>query len=508
MTLQTTSSRIALDGDGTTKEFLFPFQCFDTVHIRVIVDEVEMTTGFVTVLNVDAAGGRVVFSAAPAVGVGNVEILRTLPLTQETKLPTESNLPEEQLEFMVDRTVMICQQLQEELGRSIRLDETVDASTIDLTLPDPEPDKVLGWNAAGDALENKDPAGIVSEGDVSGPTGAVNKAVAYFDSTSGKVIKGLASVGTSGQFLKSQGPGQPPVFDDLAGLGSVNGLFRASNVSSSARALPTSGALSGTYIHNGNWTSTGALTIAHGTKIYMNGTFTLNHDLVGTAQSNGGVSASKALAGRNGGGIGGGPGGIYPKGGGCGGGSAAVGGTGGLAVANSAQTGGLAHFNSWTHGGSGGGSGAGNGTNIGAAGGGGGAFFYIEVNGNTSINANITADGAAGTNASGSTGGAGGGGGGGQIVMKVVGTFTLASAKVIAARGGAGGNLSGTTGCKGGGGGGGQVEITASGTITLTGTLVTTAGNKGTGTEAATAGANGTNGAAGVTYNHTPVSSF
>jgi hypothetical protein len=290
---------------------------------------------------------------------------------------------------------------------------------------------------------------------------------------------------------------------------SAAGLFKASAISATARTLPTSGALSGTYIHSGNVTSTSTYTFAHGTRIYLKGDFTLGHTMTGTAQSNGGNPDSFYSIGVPGSGLSPGLGGSYQYGGGGGG---ACGGNGGrgatvTTVPYESPAGGKATAD-WGTGGSGGGSGAGSGTagQPGQNGGGGGAFIYIEVDGNVTLNETISADGAAGTVAS-STGGAGGGGAGGQIVIRCTGTLTLASGKKIKANGGNGGNYTGS-GEKGGGGGGGMVQAWSGGSTTLTGSLEAAAGTKGTGTAGAIDAADGSAGTTETIQNTAPVSLF
>lgn len=68
-------------------------------------------------------------------------------------------------------------------------------------------------------------------GDVTGPASSSNFRIAMFDGATGKLIKEL-DAGTSGQFLKSQGSGTTPVWDNISGGGdllSTNNLADISN---------------------------------------------------------------------------------------------------------------------------------------------------------------------------------------------------------------------------------------------------------------------------------------
>jgi hypothetical protein len=60
-----------------------------------------------------------------------------------------------------------------------------------------------------------DGGGGGGSGDVVGPASAVDSAVALWDTTTGKLLKGTASAGTSGQALLSNGTGVSPSFQTL-----------------------------------------------------------------------------------------------------------------------------------------------------------------------------------------------------------------------------------------------------------------------------------------------------
>lgn len=497
------------NGGISDTDFDFTFDLQTADHLQVYLDD-ELTPGnsYTVHINANFVGGYVRFAVAPTSGQ-IVVLLRSVPQTQGTEIPTEANFPEKSITDMADRNVMMIQDLQEQLDRCIKLPATTQ-SDADLTLPTPEAGKVLVFNATGDALELVDrlTSSGTGTGDVTGPNGGVQAGdLAVFQDTTGKLIKRIA-MGAVGTFLKSNGAGVDPSFANPAG-GVAVGLWRASNITSSLRALPTSGNVGpGDYVHFGNWQSVGQVNIAHGTRIFIKGNFQYDHKLVGTPQANGGAQTGANVAGQVGGGPGGGMGGTLPKGGGAGGAGAGAGGAGGGNTAILGNIGGRA-YTTVGPGGSGGGSGAGNAVSLkGQVGGGGGAYFYIEVDGNMIANEDMTANGQDGT-ATGAGSGAGGGGGGGQIEVKVSGNFTGATGKKMQANGGAGGvgsALATPTGRRGGGGGGGRVDLTVGGTQTFTGTyaienLGGAAGATGTQVVGATAAA----GSAGATNNLSPI---
>lgn len=276
-------------------------------------------------------------------------------------------------------------------------------------------------------------------------------------------------------------------------------ILKAAAISTSTRALPTSGSISGTYVHSGNWTSTGTITAASGTRIYIKGDFTLDHAITVSTGSSGGLGTNTNnytyIQPQDGQGFGPGENRAYIRGeiGGAGGGCGGDGGNGGSDTSSKISYGGRSYtiYQSFT--GSGGSSGTCNSGNGGDGGDGGGAI-YIEVDGNIDLNATISANGGVGESPGGSFGSGGGGGSGGIIVFRGSGTFDLAASQELSADGGAGGNADSTSYGAGGGGGGGIIEVWVGSTLTNNGTFSVTGGSAGTGstTQAGAAGSSGT----------------
>lgn len=260
------------------------------------------------------------------------------------------------------------------------------------------------------------------------------------------------------------------------------------------RSLPTSGNWSGNYYHSGNWTSAGAITVDSGTRVFVTGTFTLNHGITGNAGQAGGHGAT-TVGGTASDGQGPGAGhcfnGSTTSVGGAGAGYGGAGGAGGATIAGYGGRGGKAYsMDSILMSSSGSGGTIGSGAQAGGDGGAAGACLYIEVLGDVLLNADITLDGAAGSAGTSDSGG-GGGGAGGACEIRTKGTFTQNASKNIYCRGGAGG--AGGTGGGGGGGGGGHIRLWSAGAGTRSGSLSVAGGSAGTGsaTQAAAAGSNG-----------------
>jgi hypothetical protein len=120
---------------------------------------------------------NVEFNAAPANGLIVVVALE-LPLTQTLDYNgnNSAGIRPTSLEEALDRAVGMIQQLAEVLTRVPKLGITEQIA--DLVLPEPESEKIIGWNTAGDGLQNYTAAEILallgSSGiPVGGDTGSV-----------------------------------------------------------------------------------------------------------------------------------------------------------------------------------------------------------------------------------------------------------------------------------------------------------------------------------------------
>lgn len=174
MSVSNETNKVRTQGDGAQVAFSFAFKIFSKTDLEVykVVRATDVETlmtvdvDYTVAINTVTEGGTVTFTVAPT-SLQDAFIKRVLDLTQPTVIPTESNFPEKSVENELDRGRMIDIQQQEEIDRCIKQDPL---SEDELTLPAAEADKYLGWNAAGDALENKsaptnvDYAGTISKG--------------------------------------------------------------------------------------------------------------------------------------------------------------------------------------------------------------------------------------------------------------------------------------------------------------------------------------------------------
>jgi hypothetical protein len=164
MTVATTTNRESFAGDGVTIAFPFTFKAFADTDINVVVRSaagVETTltrnTHFTAAVN-ETSGGTVTligtYAATPPASGETVVVYRSIPYTQAIDLiendPQHAAVQEEGY----DRAVILAQQLKDAMSRSIQL--PVSTAVSDLSLPEPVAGKYLGWNDAGDALENRE----------------------------------------------------------------------------------------------------------------------------------------------------------------------------------------------------------------------------------------------------------------------------------------------------------------------------------------------------------------
>jgi len=158
MTISTTANRSSTAGDGIVTAFTFPylFLANDDLTVILVVDStgVETTQTITTHYTVAGAGvtagGTVTMVTAPASGETLV-ILRQEQFTQTLDLVENDPFPSDLVEQQFDTLTMLAQQLNDEVGRSVKLSDG-DTSGADVTLPTPVANGYLLFDSAGTAL--------------------------------------------------------------------------------------------------------------------------------------------------------------------------------------------------------------------------------------------------------------------------------------------------------------------------------------------------------------------
>ena len=172
MSFSSTTNRISYTGNGAVDTYAYTFKVFEDSHLLVTVRNTSgvettlaLTTDY-TVTGVGASGGGNVVlvntGQAWLDGGGdlltdyNITIRRVVPITQETDIRNQGSFYPEIHEDEFDKLTMIDLQQQDEVDRSIKLPETLSASTFDPTFPatlPSNPNAVFKINADGDGFE-------------------------------------------------------------------------------------------------------------------------------------------------------------------------------------------------------------------------------------------------------------------------------------------------------------------------------------------------------------------
>jgi hypothetical protein len=169
MTILNQTVSTTYNGNGATTTFTIPFTFFDTDEVTVTLIaadgtetlQVEGALQDYTLTGAVPPGTplptTVTMNVAPASGAF-LRVKRVMELTQPVDITNSAAWDADSVEGQWDRTVAMIQGLDDKADRALTLAEGIDPDLYDLELPTPVANKHLGWNAAGDALENKDPA--------------------------------------------------------------------------------------------------------------------------------------------------------------------------------------------------------------------------------------------------------------------------------------------------------------------------------------------------------------
>lgn len=155
MTVSVASNKVTYAGDGATLVFAFPFAITDEAHLRVVLRSsagTETVQAITTNYSVSAGpwttGGNVTMFVAPA--SGETLLIKTAePYTQEVDLIDGDALPAASLEGALDKLTRLVQQVREESGRAVTLQEIT--ALAGLVIPDPTAGTIL-YSADGTTL--------------------------------------------------------------------------------------------------------------------------------------------------------------------------------------------------------------------------------------------------------------------------------------------------------------------------------------------------------------------
>jgi len=151
MTISSTTSRNDYTGNGVTGTYSYAYKILsDTDHLVTVRDTSDaettlvLTTDYTVTGAGNVSGGTIVLVEAGQSwmdGSGNlisgytITLRRSRPLTQTTDIRNQGPFYPASHENAFDHGVMLAQALDEEMGRSVQLPETISSDDFDPTLP-------------------------------------------------------------------------------------------------------------------------------------------------------------------------------------------------------------------------------------------------------------------------------------------------------------------------------------------------------------------------------------
>lgn len=177
MTVPSKINRWDYVGNGAANTYAYTKKAFVNTDLVVTVadtdgDETSLVIGVdYTVTGVgEITGGNIVLVNASQAWLTSgflitdyaITIRRIRPVTQDTDIRNQGDFFPETHEDEFDKQIMIDQQQQDELDRSVKI--AVTETGVSTTLPSATADAFIGWNAAATALTNKAPTSLTDSG--------------------------------------------------------------------------------------------------------------------------------------------------------------------------------------------------------------------------------------------------------------------------------------------------------------------------------------------------------
>ena len=153
-----TNRRIQYTTNGSQTSFAFSFQINADTELKVILGETTQSLSSDYTVSIATNGtGTVNYSSAPTTGQ-KLTILANKPLSRESAYSTGASFTAASLETDFDNTIMVLQQFEEKIDRTLQLPEFVTGSTPpSLIVPyndttSNNANKVIGYDTDGTAL--------------------------------------------------------------------------------------------------------------------------------------------------------------------------------------------------------------------------------------------------------------------------------------------------------------------------------------------------------------------
>ena len=170
MTISSTTVKNSYNGNGSTRTFTYTFKIFNDSDLQVIVrsaDGTETTKILNTHYTVSGAGnsngGSITFiQNLPSIdhtptASQKVTLIRNIPQTQSLDYISNDTFPAESHEEGLDRAIMVVQQLQEEVNRSLKLSKTNTMNSTEFYIDaDARAGKILGFDDNGELVVSQE----------------------------------------------------------------------------------------------------------------------------------------------------------------------------------------------------------------------------------------------------------------------------------------------------------------------------------------------------------------
>lgn len=166
-----TSPRVQHVGDGTQTVFTYPFPIFKDADLEVYVDGILKTLmADYTVTGAGASSGGEVTFVSPPADSSAVTLVRRLTIQRTSDFQASGEFRAKVINDELDFQTASLQQIEDDLSRAIRLKRDDAAATLELPLAVDRANKVIGFDANGNAQLSNLTLSEIEIG-ATGPTG-------------------------------------------------------------------------------------------------------------------------------------------------------------------------------------------------------------------------------------------------------------------------------------------------------------------------------------------------
>lgn len=179
-------------GNGVTTQFSGSWNVINSAFMRVYLESVATGVQTLQTLNTHYTlsfneSGYTVTMLTPPTSANYVVRARSVTVDQGVPYKTSQGFQGAVQENSFDKLTAICQDFQDQIDRSIKFPL---GSTLNLNLPTPEANKLIGWNGTADGISNYSIADLSTVPVTSFGASIIGAA----DAAAGRVVLGMGSV--------------------------------------------------------------------------------------------------------------------------------------------------------------------------------------------------------------------------------------------------------------------------------------------------------------------------